>query len=906
MQTPAFAAAKTAPTWKLFRGLIWVAAVMAACLCPTLAFGQTNSIWNGGAGNWSDLGNWNPAAVPNNSGTITYDVNIGVANSKVTMDVLIDTIDNLTLASKTSLTISAGDNLRLASGASLNSGTIKAVGSLTNQTGTNFTNAGTIINVSGGSIGNLGVLTNSGTLLNNQGSMLFNFNSLTNTGTILNAGFFDNEDENGSTAILNNIGTIINSGEMGNDGGSIYNSGTIRITSSGELFAEQLFNRGIFINDGEVFDPFGENFIGGHITNGGSFTMAFDEGFANLGMFTNTSSGTIAGPLGTNFANDGTLNNHGTIEATVTNTGGTINNYGVIINNSGNQFANYSGRIINAGTIINASDTTFLNFGTLKNDGSFTNNGTLVNGQTGFAFGTLSNSGTLDNKGTLTNFLNLLNSGTLNNTGTLSNNGTFTNTGTLKNNGAIDNTGTITNRGTLNDTASATFTNDGTITNFGKISGQISNGNFMGGSGTFTNNGTFTGRITSNGGTVVNNGTIIGGLTVLLFSSFTNNGTLIGGLDNHGDASNSGTIYIKAGDLLDNSPGANDGFFSNGGKIIDAGGISNGVVNEFDSSGTLIITATGQLSNAFVFNTNGLINNGTINNDASLTNEGTLTNGGTINNANDLRNANLFTGTLINTGTINEVLEGTDPFGSEVFADTLINRGTINDSGMVFGNTVFDNRGTLNITSAGVFNGPSSSGGSFLQSAGQTIVNGTLNSAATIQIQGGKLSGTGTINGNVVMGGTISPGNSPGILTINGNYTQTAFGTYVAEMAGLTAGTGYDQVDVNGAADLAGKLDVNLINGFTVALGDNFILMKYDSETGTFSMVDLPKLNKGLMWDLSYDPGFLDLSVTGTAATTAVATTPEPSTCLLWGTVGLLGIGIWARRKFRGELKSTT
>ena len=65
-------------------------------------------------------------------------------------------------------------------------------------------------------------------------------------------------------------------------------------------------------------------------------------------------------------------------------------------------------------------------------------------------------------------------------------------------------------------------------------------------------------------------------------------------------------------------------------------------------------------------------------------------------------------------------------------------------------------------------------------------------------------------------------------------------------------------------------------------------------------MVDLPELNTGLKWDLSYDPGYLDLSVTS-----GVTTTPEPSTYLLWGTAGLLGIGIWARRKFRRELRAS-
>jgi hypothetical protein len=214
------------------------------------------------------------------------------------------------------------------------------------------------------------------------------------------------------------------------------------------------------------------------------------------------------------------------------------------------------------------------------------------------------------------------------------------------------------------------------------------------------------------------------------------------------------------------------------------------------------------------------------------------------------------------------------------------------------GSATSTNTAQINIAEGGELAITNSAGG-FLQTSGQTVVNGTLNSVPAVQIKGGTLSGSGTINGNVIMGGRLSPGNSPGILTINGNYTQTAFGAYVAEMAGLTAGTGYDQVDVSGTADLAGTLDVNSLNGFTAALGDSFILMKYDSETGTYSMVDLPELNTGLKWDLSYDPGYLDLSVTS-----GVTTTPEPSTYLLWGTAGLLGIGIWARRKFRRELRA--
>jgi hypothetical protein len=48
-----------------------LAALIVACLCPTLAFGQTQV--NGAAsGNWSSTASWNP--VPDNGGGKTYDV----------------------------------------------------------------------------------------------------------------------------------------------------------------------------------------------------------------------------------------------------------------------------------------------------------------------------------------------------------------------------------------------------------------------------------------------------------------------------------------------------------------------------------------------------------------------------------------------------------------------------------------------------------------------------------------------------------------------------------------------------------------------------------------------------------------------------------------------------------------
>lgn len=81
------------------------------------------------------------------------------------------------------------------------------------------------------------------------------------------------------------------------------------------------------------------------------------------------------------------------------------------------------------------------------------------------------------------------------------------------------------------------------------------------------------------------------------------------------------------------------------------------------------------------------------------------------------------------------------------------------------------------------------------------------------------------IQGDVAMAGVLSPGDSPGKLTMTGDYTQSSGGTFLAELAGLTAGTQYDQLVVGGTATLDGTLDVVLLNGFVVQLGDSFVLI---------------------------------------------------------------------------------
>ena len=84
----------------------------------------------------------------------------------------------------------------------------------------------------------------------------------------------------------------------------------------------------------------------------------------------------------------------------------------------------------------------------------------------------------------------------------------------------------------------------------------------------------------------------------------------------------------------------------------------------------------------------------------------------------------------------------------------------------------------------------------------------------------GQIGGDGTINAEVVNLGTIAPGNSPGVLTINGPYDQVGFDPIFGPESGSVrmqvegAGVGqYDKLQVNGPATLGGGLVVEFIGG---------------------------------------------------------------------------------------------
>lgn len=74
---------------------------------------------------------------------------------------------------------------------------------------------------------------------------------------------------------------------------------------------------------------------------------------------------------------------------------------------------------------------------------------------------------------------------------------------------------------------------------------------------------------------------------------------------------------------------------------------------------------------------------------------------------------------------------------------------------------------------------------------------------------------------------SLVPGNSPGCVTITGDFTLNAMNTLEMEVDGTTACTDYDQFVINGVVTLGGAT-LNLVLGYVPNLGDSYTLISND------------------------------------------------------------------------------
>jgi uncharacterized repeat protein (TIGR01451 family) len=137
--------------------------------------------------------------------------------------------------------------------------------------------------------------------------------------------------------------------------------------------------------------------------------------------------------------------------------------------------------------------------------------------------------------------------------------------------------------------------------------------------------------------------------------------------------------------------------------------------------------------------------------------------------------------------------------------------------------------------------GTISVGGAFSQTAGSTTLGpGSVASSSTFNMSGGELNGAGTFTGSVSNGGIVSPGSSPGVITITGSYTQTSSGTLSIEIGGPSAGQ-FDQLNVLGIANLDGTFTATLINSYIPANGTTWSPLTYaGGHSGVFATQNLP------------------------------------------------------------------
>ena len=313
---------------------------------------------------------------------------------------------------------------------------------------------------------------------------------------------------------------------------------------------------------------------------------------------------------------------------------------------------------------------------------------------------------------------------------------------------------------------------------------------------------------------------------------------------------------------------------------------------------TLAVTSTTNIDNAIALSGNATLNSAadtTLSGVISGSNNLTKTGAATL----TLSGNNTYSGsTSVNAGTLSVASDANLGAGSlnlangttlQITGNTTIDNAlaltgvaTINAGAAATLSGVISGSGGLTKTGAGSLNlsASNTNTGSTSVAAGTLVVDGSTSSTTTVA-SGSTLAGSGVLGGEVYVqnGGTLSPGNGgAGTLTVNGNLTLDFGSTLALDINGATAGTGYDQIVVNGNVDVSGAtLAVN--HGYAAGSGDSYTVIANDAAdavVGTFAgLVEGSKLNatgNGTELTASYIGGTgNDLTLTAPTAPTVTS-----------------------------------
>ena len=584
-------------------------------------------------------------------------------------------------------------------------------------------------------------------------------------------------------------------------GGTLGGSGTLTLNNGGTWSGGAMSGGGTTVNPA-TFTVTAPVTLGRTLQNSGTLTV----------------SGNVAGS-GT-IDNPGTLNSGAsvTIAATLNNSGQLSTSNALSLTGGGTHSGTFN--VAASGNLAFAGGTHSMSGGSIGGSGTLTFSGATATVGVPVTVGTLSvTAGTATLNAAASAGAFTMNGGTLGGSGTL----TLPNGGTWSG-GTMNGSGATVNQSALAVTAPVTLSgrtlqNDGTL----DVNADVA------GNGTILNNGTLdalgNASITA---TVISSGTISanGPATVIDFSGGTPalSGTLAGsGRFRFSGAAATVTgnwsgnrIEVAGGSVAFNSDGIFPDLTLSGGTLTGSGNVtvtgpatwSGGTLAgsgalTFDSGATVTMSGTGAATLSRALSNKGTINfaaatNGLLIDGVAVTNEGTF----------DIQSSQSITAApntppFANSGTLKKSA-GVNP---TQFAAPLSNSGVVRiETGAIqFGNTYTQNSGAT------------------------TVLAGAALQTNLLALIGGALTGNGTVVGTVNSTASVSPGASPGTLTIDGDYIQATSGSLTIQLGGTAPGTQYDRLLVSGSVTLDGTLNVSTINGFTPITGNAFQILTFGS-----------------------------------------------------------------------------
>ena len=372
--------------------------------------------------------------------------------------------------------------------------------------------------------------------------------------------------------------------------------------------------------------------------------------------------------------------------------------------------------------------------------------------------------------------------------------------------------------------------------------------------------------------------------------------------------SSAGVVSLNGGALHIAQSTTVTGTYSLLGNIatISAGSLLVDNVMTIDSGSSLTINggfvAAGSINAVgnFAFNAGSL----QLNDNITIGTGGLLGQNVTLDGMQNL-NVNIYgqqadTGTItINSGSSNKLTLNNN---AQVRTDVLVNNSVLdmNDSSTLIAGRV-NNNSSVNIDTNASMTVSDSHGADraeYIQHSGSTVVDGTLYVDGVVSIEAGTISGSGTLNADLVIGdgAILMPGSSPGTLEINGNLDMLA-GSILELEIGSNGMGGYlfDQLFVSGDYNLQGSVWFSLLDGVDENIFESeFNMGDFFKDAGGIGLTDLSVFNNIDILAVNGANWFaIELDPSGTFISSPT-TSPVPVPAAVWlfvsGLIGLIGV----------------